>query len=820
MWVAFSIEKETLEALEWPRIIEKLVQACGTERAQSELIRHGALLPSEISDSAEMAIFPQESEAVMQRLQETDEARALLDEDEAPPLGGTPDISPLLAQASRGVTLDPDELLDIRAASETLRDVSRFLCGPERAPRIPALARRASTIEAPEALPKRIDECIDQDGQIRDQASSALSEARQSALRLNSDLKRRLDRYLQNPDIADHLSDRFYTMRNDRYVLPVKADARGRVRGIVHDASRSGTTLFIEPEGSVELNNQLKRAELEIKREIERILAELSQQVAAVASPLRAGLESLTWIDWALARGRLSRDMAASAPTVDNDGIFELPGLRHPLIDPSECVPNDVFIGRDYQILVISGPNAGGKTVALKATALAALLVRAGLHVPCETGARVDLVETVIADIGDGQDIGASLSTFSAHMARQAQIIDRAGRGSLIILDEIGTGTDPGEGAALAQAILERLADSEARVLTTTHFGLLKEMADLDSRFANASVEFDAVTLNPTYRLRIGEPGASAAASVAARMGMPNEVLTRADALQNREDRQLERMLAELSTQRAALEREQSQAQALKVETEAVRDEYRSKLQRLQERRDGLFLSMRADLDTAFKQAHGEVARVIRELQAGPSSQRAAQAREELVDLQQQTRQEAEKQGLPEQPAPHPEWRRVDWTQARAGDRVRTASGQSGVLLSGPDRKGRVGLQVGAARLLVPAEQVGQDTGRREKHPSGQRVQVHRTDPSKTGEDDSLGTGSKECDLRGLRVEEGIDRLRAALDQCMADGCSLLRVIHGHGSGALRRAVREHLTDSPWATEIRAGDREEGGEGVTWVRLA
>ncbi|MCH2184269.1 endonuclease MutS2, partial [Myxococcota bacterium] len=464
--MAFSIEKETLEALEWPRIIEKLAEACGTERARSELIHHDSLLGTERSDRGGIVIFPQESESVVQRLQETGEARALLDEDEPPPLGGTPDIGPLLDRAARGGTLDPDELLDVRAASQTLHQVSRFLCRPERASRIPALAQRASTIEAPEDLPKNIDHCIEKDGQIRDRASAALAEARQKVLRLNADLKKRLDRYLQNPDIVDHLSDRFYTIRNDRYVLPVKADARGRVRGIVHDASRSGTTLFVEPEGSVELNNQLKSAELEIKHEIERILSDLSQQVAAVAAPLQAGLESLTWIDWAIARGRLSRDMAACAPTVDNAGVFELPGLRHPLIDPSACVPNDISLGRHFQILVISGPNAGGKTVALKATALAALMVRAGLHVPCEAGARVDLVETVIADIGDGQDIGASLSTFSAHMARQAQIIKRAGSGALIILDEIGTGTDPGEGAALAQAILERLADADARVLT------------------------------------------------------------------------------------------------------------------------------------------------------------------------------------------------------------------------------------------------------------------------------------------------------------------------------------------------------------------
>ncbi|MCH2184621.1 Smr/MutS family protein, partial [Myxococcota bacterium] len=354
---------------------------------------------------------------------------------------------------------------------------------------------------------------------------------------------------------------------------------------------------------------------------------------------------------------------------------------------------------------------------------------------------------------------------------------------------------------------------------TTTHFGLLKEMADLDSRFANASVEFDSVTLSPTYRLRLGEPGVSAAASVAARMGMPSAVLERADGLQNREDRQLERMLAELSTHRAALEREQNQAKALKMETEAARDAYRSKLQRLQERRDGVFQTMRADLDTAFKQAHSEVARVIRELQAGPSSQRAAQAREQLVELQQQTRQETERQGLPVQPTPPPEWPTVDWTQARAGDRVRTASGQRGILLSGPDRKGRVGVQVGSARLVVPAEQVGSDADPSQKSQSGQRVQVHRADLSRASHGETPETASRECDLRGLRVEEALDHLREFLDQSLADGCSLVRIIHGHGSGALRRVVREHLTGSPWATDIRAGEQNEGGEGVTLVRL-
>ena len=470
-------------------------------------------------------------------------------------------------------------------------------------------------------------------------------------------------------------------------------------------------------------------------------------------------------------------------------------------------------------MLVVSGPNAGGKTVTLKATALAALLVRAGMHVPCETGARVDLVETVIADIGDGQDIGASLSTFSAHMARQARILSQAGPSALVILDEIGTGTDPGEGASLAQAILERLAEADARVLTTTHFGLLKEMADLDARFANASVEFDAVSLGPTYRLRIGEPGVSAAASVAARMGMPTDVLERADALQNREDRQLEKMLSELSTHRATLEQEQSRVETLRAEGEAVRDEYRVKLERLQARRDDLYQSMRSDLDSAFQSAHGEIARVIRELQADPTSQRAAEARKHVMDLQEKTTQEANQEGLSEKKQSHPELLPVDWTKASSGDRLRTAAGQEGVLISLPDRKGRVGLQVGTARILLPAEKVGRGQKASKDTRPAERIQVERAGLKTSQVVESMAGGTSECDLRGLRVEEAMDRLQEFVDRAVTDGRDLLRVIHGHGSGALRQAVREHLAESSFVTQIRPGDDNEGGEGVTFAAL-
>ncbi len=818
--MSFRVEQQTLEALEWSVVVARLADACRTERARNSL--RDAPVPATADDSSEPApaapsLFEQTRTGVLERMRETDEARSLLDADELPPLATTPDVGPLLGRAERGDMLEVESLLAVRGVIETLRAISRYLASPERAARAPTLAEAASAIEAPEPLEREIDRCIDPGGEIRDAASPALAEARRESIRLAADLQRRLERYLQSADVTDHLSDRYFTVRNDRYVLPVKADAKGRVRGIVHDSSRSGTTLFIEPEGVVEMNNGLKRATLDVKRETERILRKLSLDVATVAPALRVGLDALAHIDFAFARGRLSEQMEAHSPIVGEDGVFDLPALRHPLIDPSDCVPNDIRLGDEYQVLVLSGPNAGGKTVALKATALAALFVRAGLHVACGPGGRADLVHEVIAEIGDGQDIGESLSTFSAHMASLSRIVARAGRHALVVLDEVGVGTDPAEGAALAQAILERLADSGARVITTTHYNLLKEMADVDPRFANASVEFDPETLAPTYRLRMGEPGSSSAAAVASRMGMPSSVLERADALMQREDRQLDRMLTELAASRSTLERERANVDRLRAESEAARDEYRSKLERLQERRDELFRSMRRDLDAAFDHAHREVAGVIRELQRAPSSQNAAAARERLGELAVETRVAESEADLPGNRPAAPDLIAIDWRHVRPGDPVRLATGRTGVLVSLPDRRGRATVRVGDAKLLVRTEQIGRGEPPSPRDDRASRIRVERARPAP--DDAMLAGGSLECDVRGLRVDEAIGRLQEAVDRAAADGRDGLRIIHGHGTGALRRAVRAHLSESPLVIDQRPGADDEGGEGVTVALL-
>jgi len=792
-----QVSRRTLEALEWPLVIERLCAHARTPGGRQRFAPESAA-----------ELFAADAAAARERLAETGEARALLEVD-APPFGGLLDVAPALARAERGGEIAAGELLDVAGAIAAITATARFLA--RRAEAAPRLAALASALGQHDAIAGAIDAAVDSEGRVRDSVSPVLAAARGEARGLAAELQRRLDAALRDPAIAPYLSDSFVTVRNDRYVLPVRADARGKVRGIVHDASASGTTLFVEPQAAVDANNRLKEAELAIERETARILRELSAQVQRAAPALRASLAVLEEIDAAFARGALAREWEAVAPELGEAGVLVLPQLRHPLLPRERAVPNDLRLGDARRVLVLSGPNAGGKTVAMKALALAVLCARAGLHVATAPGARVDFFARVLADIGDAQSLRESLSTFSAHLANLARIVEAADARTLVVLDEIGDGTDPGEGAALAQAVLEALAAAGARVVATTHHGLLKEMAAVDPRFENASFEFDPVTLAPTYRLRPGVPGASSATAVAARMGLRRDVLDRANELLDREDRRLERILAELNTSRLALDQERREAARARAETEAERGELGRRLEDLQQRRDKLYQGMRKDLDASFRRAHEEVAAVIRGLQHGGGARDAARAREELRAIEERARAaEAAVGAAP--PAPAAGLEPLDWRAARPGDRVSVSGGGVGVLLSLPDRRGRVGVQVGGARLVVPVERVGRGVeAPAERARPASRVSVETATAA-----DGAGSGGR-LDLRGLRVEEALARLAAALDRAALDGRTRLAIVHGLGTGALRDAVREHLKTSPYATSFAAASPDAGGDGVTEV---
>ncbi len=799
--VMFRVSQRALEQLEWPRVIEQLGHHLRTPGARRRVL-------ASCDDPNQDPLFAGSHEDASERLGLTDEARAILDQNDFPPLGGTQDLEPAFRRLEKGGVLAAREFRDLAALLTAIRTTHAFL--NQRADVAPKLIDVAAGLGDHGDLEEDIEYQIDPDAEIRDEASSALATARRDARRHASDLKRRVENCLRDPQITPHLSDSFFTLRNDRYVLPVRADSRSSVPGIVHGASGSGTTVFIEPQRLVDLNNALKHAELLIERETLRILRELSQAAASALPAIRASLTTLEEIDLAFGRGALSREMNAVTPVVADAGVLNLPGLRHPLIPAHEVVPNDLVLGEDYRVLVLSGPNAGGKTVALKAAALAVLLVRAGFHVPADPGARVDRFDAVLVQIGDEQDIRTSLSTFSAHMSNVAKIVDSAGPRTLVVLDEIGDGTDPGEGASLAQAILEALAEAEARVVTTTHFNLLKEMAAVDPRFANASAEFDPDTLEPTFRLRLGVPGASAAAAVAARMGLREDILARARSLLEREDRRLEQLLNELSSSRAQLERERAEAMTLRAESESVRARYSEKLTALQERRDKLFRQMREDLDRSFRDAHGQVAAVIRDLQRGGDAQAAAHARKRLLALEVAT---------PDPPEPEAardaDFEAMDWERAKPGQPVRLRAGGPAVLLALPDKRGRVALQVGSARLTVTADQVGLGSAA----PTPRPKREYSASLDATASEENVYDANARTDLRGMRVEEALDRVIFALDRAAARGSGRLVFIHGIGTGALRDAVRRHLRDSAYVSKFMPGDPSEGGEGVTIAEL-
>ncbi len=793
----FRVSQKTLERLDWPEIQQRLAERARSPRGAA-MLAEGGVDP--------VALFATSADEVRTRMALTAEARAILETGDAPALGGGADPSEALERAQRGGVLTGEELIAVGAVLAALRHTRRFLRAREET--APGLADLASLLPERAHLEDEIERCLDPAGEVRDEASPALAAARREARDLASRLQERLARILRDSDTKAALSDDYFTVRGDRYVLPVRADARSQVPGIVHDASGSGTTLFIEPQALVELNNRHKNAELEAERECARVLRELSDDAAAAAPDIEAGLDTLALLDLAFARADLSIALDANPPEIGDEGVLRLPQLRHPCLPAGVAVPNDVRLDDALQVLVISGPNAGGKTVTMKAVALAVLFVRAGLQVPAAAGARVDLFDAVLADIGDEQSIGRSLSTFSAHMANLAEIVGAATARSLVVLDELGVGTDPGEGAALAQAILETLADTGARVIATTHYGLLKEMADVDPRFANASVDHDPDTLAPTYRLRVGFPGSSSATAVAARMGVPGHVLDRAHSFLEREDRVLDRMLHELQTSRAALEAEKNEAARLREESEAARGDYRRKLEKLQERRDQLYRTMRDDLDSQFQNAHAQVAAVIRELQrGGASAQDAARARERLLNLEERQREVEEETGLTPDPEESP-FEPVDWPRAKPGDLVMIVGGGTGAIESLPDSRGRVALRVGSARMVVPADRVGRaETGAAKKPPT---PRPRPTLPE---------GGTERCDLRGQRVDEALDALAEALDRALNAGRDRLVVVHGVGTGALRRAVREALSASRYVAKLESASRDEGGDGTSVALL-
>jgi DNA mismatch repair protein MutS2 len=787
---------KTLDDLEWPRI----------EAAVAELRR----APSSTHRSLPQA----ETRAVAEQgLSETAEALALMRAGEPLPLDGIRDIGLHLTRLERHGALDAPALHELRLTLGTTRSLRRFLAA--RRERLPALTAACSFDPTLDRVFDTLSEALDPEGTLADHASAELKRLRIETRNLRAHMIARLEELVHKH--AELLSDTFYTLRDGRYVLPVRSDAHERVHGIVHGASASGSTIFVEPRSLIVQGNRLKLAEAEEEREVVRVLAALSDEVRGEAPSIRTAFESLLHADLRAACAKLCERLGLTRPVLAEKARIRLRQAKHPmlLLDGVEVVANDVEAEAGHA-LVISGPNAGGKTVALKLLGLSALMVRTGLFLPAEEGSECGFFDSVLSDIGDAQSLSKNLSTFSAHVRRMTEVIDVAGEGALVLLDELAGSTDPEEGAALACAVVERLCEQRAAVAVTTHYEPLKARALRDARLRNASVGFDVARMAPTFRLRLGVPGASSALAVAERFGMPHAVVERARTVLPEQSKHFDALVKQLEHHLNEVEAQRAQVDADRRATKAARDAVEHELAQQKAREKKQLGSEAQALMLTLREARNEIDRAKKAARQGALSNEDLRALNKRLDvISAETVQSEQVRTLLSSPREESNSLPVAFDELAVGKRVYAPHLRAEVEVLEPPHKGRVRVAAGAMRLWVDIDQLRKQPQAKPEPASskGKTSSLTINRPSVRSSDNSL-------DLRGMRVEDALDMLDAFLDRMYGRDESVAYVEHGFGSGALREAVREHLArPSPYVAGVRAGAPDEGGERVTIVSL-
>jgi DNA mismatch repair protein MutS2 len=746
------------------------------------------------------ALQPESDPIVVARsLDETDQTRALLTDRAGVGIGAAHDIEPWVSRALRGGRLDPEQFLEI---ADTLDGTARLQTSlaDERRPLLHELARQLHPLPA---LRSTLARSFDPTGELLDTASPRLGALR-AAVRVAYDrLRRRLDA-LVGSELGSALQEPIITLRNGRYVVPVKAEARSRVKGIVHDASGSGQTLFVEPMVAVELGNTWREAQAAEQEEVERILDELSALVAANADRLQESLAALTRFDFWAAKAALASELDAVRAETAGRQELSLLGARHPGLT-DRVVPIDVQLGDGFTALVVTGPNTGGKTVTLRTMGLLSLMHQAGLHIPADSGSRLPIFRDVFADIGDEQSIAQSLSTFSGHMRRIISIVERAGPDTLVLLDELGAGTDPTEGSALAQALLDHFIKTGALVAATTHYAELKAYAHTTPGATNAAVEFDLDTLSPTFHLTIGLPGGSQAFAIAERLGLPEPIVTEARGRLSENQRAFEATLAAIREAEGATSDALEQARSAEARAaEALRGAEEER-RRARRERDEAVRDARLEAETIVTRLREEVESTRRLLERQTVTAPALDAAVARV--------EGQLGRLPETPAetrPAAPSRRT-W---KVGERARSRSGGWEGRVAALERGGRrATLDAGGIRVSVDVSELepatgGSDDGRQQPGGTSEGLRLARA-----------RSVASSLDIRGARVDEAIDTLGRYLDDASLAGLERVTVIHGLGTGALRDAVRSEAAGHPLVKSVRPGERGEGGDGATVIGL-
>ena len=738
--------------------------------------------------------------------EETEEALVVLTYVGGHPMASFSDVRPYLALCDKGATLSPKALLEIATLMRACR-TARSALVTER-DNTPRLKEKASLLGSFRNLEDDITTAILSEDEIADKASNELANIRRHLRGATERIKERLNSMIRSSAYQKYLQDPILTMRNDRYVLPVKAEYRASVPGLVHDQSASGATLFIEPMAAVEMGNELKQWEAKEKQEIERILAALSAEIAPYAVQLKENLELLAELDFAFAKGLLSRDMSGVTPKMNRDGFINIIRGRHPLIDREKVVPSNLWMGREFTTLIITGPNTGGKTVTLKTVGLFTLMAQAGLHVPADLGTELAVFQQVFADIGDEQSIEQSLSTFSGHMTNIVGIMNEVTADDLVLFDELGAGTDPTEGAALAQTILTALLRKQVRTLATTHYSELKAFALSTPGVENASVEFNVETLRPTYRLSIGVPGKSNAFEISRKLGLSEGLIDEAKKLLSTEDKRFEDVIANAEYHRQVAEKERKLAEQAAAETTKLRDEAEFLRREMEAKREASLRKAKDEARRILENARRESESVMRELKqmkksaaSGPDMQAAA-LRKRLEDgidsLSEGLAQKADRVDKPPK-------------TLKVGDEVEILNLKTrGVVLSAPDAKGEVQLQAGIVKLKAHISQLRLV---KEEPAKKQKSSFHAETGAMTR------TVPMECDVRGMALDEAIPVVDQYLDEAVLASLTEVSIIHGKGTGVLRSGIQQHLRRHPHVKSFRLGVYGEGESGVTVVTL-
>lgn len=746
---------------------------------------------------------------IKEMLAETTEAVSVIMRKGAVPLGTFYDIKDYIWLADKGSVLTMKQLLQVLYNLQVTRNAASFL--KSDLPELPVIKGLADLLSVQKRLEEDIDRCILSEDEMADAASPELKNIRRSIQRQNEAIRAKMNQILNSADNKTILQDALVTMRQGRYVVPVKQEHKARFAGIVHDQSSTGATLFIEPQAIVNLNNELREMELAEKVEIERILAELSAAVAAVKDELLNNQDILVHLDYMFAKGKFSVKLKATEPEINTQGILRIKDGRHPLIDKNKVVPISIAIGKGYNTLVITGPNTGGKTVTLKTVGLFVMMTQAGLHIPASSGTEMPVLQKVFADIGDEQSIEQSLSTFSSHMSNIVNIVENSGKDTLVLLDELGAGTDPLEGAALAISILEHLYDKGVKTIATTHYTELKKYAIATKGVENASMEFDVETLSPTYRLSIGIPGRSNAFEISQKLGLKPVIIKHAKGMLEQGDIEFEDVITSIEKDKKLAEEERDEAMLLNLEMKKQKEQFDKERAKLEEQKEKILSKAKEEARDMIKEAKEIADEVQKELRELEKYQNSGDRNRKYEEVRKKIRETSDKYKEKLVAAENPNPVRAD--ELKIGDRVKVLSlDQKGNVLTLPDDKNELMVQVGLLKISANLDNItkiqdgnGKKDTKTSKYGTLYRSKVQSITPS--------------INVRGSNLDDAVMDVDKYLDDAYIAGLKEVTIIHGRGEGILREGIHGMLKGHKHVAKYRKGAYNEGGDGVTVVEL-